>query len=94
MTNMEKIEQALNALAWHLRVAGEAGGPLCPDVVRQGIGDAKLAFDRLDDGGYGESVIRWTRCKACGRQYEDGQPCTIHRCPNYEPVPQMGEQTE
>jgi hypothetical protein len=51
MSNMMKIEAALNGLAWHLQVVGESGIMPCPDIVGRHMREAKTAFDRLDNYG-------------------------------------------
>lgn len=51
MSNMAKIETALNDLAWHLQVVKEGGAMPCPDIVGRHMREAKTAFDRLDNFG-------------------------------------------
>ena len=51
MSNMMKIETALNDLAWHLQVVKESETTPCPDIVARHMREAKTAFDRLDNYG-------------------------------------------
>ena len=54
MSNVAKIETALNDLAWHLQVGEESGMwwfMPCPDIVGRHMREAKTAFDRLDNYG-------------------------------------------
>tara|TARA_R110000824_G_scaffold361572_1_gene549481 strand:- start:312 stop:491 length:180 start_codon:yes stop_codon:yes gene_type:complete len=51
MSNMDKIEAALNGLAWHLQVVKESETTPCPVIVARHMREAKMAFDRLDNFG-------------------------------------------
>lgn len=48
--HLEKIEEELNALAWHLKVCEENQSAPCALVVKRHMAAAKIALDKYDNG--------------------------------------------